>query len=592
MLAALIFLFAHVYAAKEELVGALTQQHKNRFIRFCNNEGSMEIVSDMPREKRHQVRTIEVLEQNDDFVTCWATSTKLGVRKRDRYLVKLSVDRLPLRRLADKLALLVNVPNVQRCRWDCVVGVAEMTVPVRRVIDRRRRKKRTIWGRWNFFALPLEPVPGERVGEYLRKISQDIPPYPASSRQSLMEDEAIKTVYRQIFDTAKTFWKAGWVHTDMTVGNVVRHNSETITFIEMDNANRRHNKMNRRDILDWMVAIATDFVFLGYSFALMIVCPEDARGQYGVYEHRRDCITHEETWTFITQQDGNLRQMLNFKRAPSHEQNLAMLPIEFADLARKFYADDNPEEPHFDAPPTYQSVMAGYFSDLGPSVSEMLGPSIARETNRALSPPPENAPSTDSLDNVPISYGNIAPGDEDMELPSFLPKSWGKQRMRPMGRGRGIPIQIEIDPASGAGSSQAHSELGSGGSASVSQSVFESNAALNSASTHVHLDLAGSEIPPLEDPENRSVDTPSEDIQSGSSGTVGELADNFENMDYPMEYRSQEVSLSATNDSKNGFFIIFCSFASLLGIFTICYQKNSIQTRRAYADLFLQDDEF
>ena len=59
--------------------------------------------------------------------------------------------------------------------------------------------------------------------------------------------------------------------------------------------------------------------------------------------------------------------------------------------------------------------MAGYFSDLGPSVSEMLGPSIARETNRALSPPPENAPSTDSLDNVPIFYGNIAPGDEDSD---------------------------------------------------------------------------------------------------------------------------------------------------------------------------------
>jgi len=592
MLVPVFFLFAFVHALKEVSVGSLTQQHRNRLMRFCNNEESMHIVSEVPRQKLHQVRTMEVQSQTENFVICWATSTKLGVRKRDRYLMQLSVDIVRLRTIADTLKALENVPNVQRCRWDCTVGVVGMQVPIRRVVDRRRRKKRTIWGRWNFFALPLQPVPGERVGDYLRKISQEIPPLPATSRKSLMQDQAIKTLYAQLFDAAKIFWKSGWVHKDMTVGNVVRDHSGKITFIELDNATRKHHKMDRRDMLNWMVAIATDFVYLGYSFALMIVCPEEARGRYGVHSLRRDCISYQETWDFVSEQDEDLRKMLAFTNTPPGQQKLEMLPIEFATLARNFYEQDNPEDPHFEAPPTYQSIMGDYLSNLGPSISEML-PSIARETNRALSPPPENAPSTDSPDSVPTSYGNIAPGDEDRELPSFLPKSGGKQRIRPIYRDGGrtsIPIQIEIDPVSGAGSSQAHSELGSAGSAAGTQSVSQIDQASSAASTHVHSDLADSQILPLQDSENGSVDTPSEELQSDSSGTVNELASTFDDMHYPMEYRPQE--LSSTKNAKNNLFVVLCGFVFLLGIFTLKWHFKSTETQLTYSDLLLQEDEF
>jgi len=609
MLGPLFFLFAFVHALKEVSVGSLTQQHRNRLLRFCNNEESMHILSEVPRQKLHQVRTMEVQQQTENFVICWATSTKLGVRKRDKYLVKLSVDTIRLRTIADKLKALENVPNVQRCRWDCTVGVVGMQVPIRRVIDRRRRKKRTIWGRWNFFALPLQHVPGERVGDYLRKISQDIPPLPATSRKSLMQDQAIKSLYAQLFDAAKIFWKAGWVHKDMTVGNVVRDDSGTITFIELDSATRKHHKMDRRDIMNWMVAIATDFVYLGYSFALMIVCPEEARGRFGVYNLRRDCISYQETWDFVSEQDEDLRKMLAFKNTPPGQQKLEMLPIEFAILAREFWEQDNPEDPHFEAPPTYQSIMGDYLSNLGPSISEML-PSIARETNRALSPPPENAPSTDSPDNVPTFYGNIAPGDEDRELPSFLPKSWGKQRMKPIyrdgGQSAGIPIQIEIDPISGAGSSQAHSELGSAGSASGTQahfdlgsagsgagtqSVSQIHQASSAASTHVHSELADSQILPLQDSENGSVDIPSEEVQSDSSGTVNELADAFDDMQYPIEYRPQE--LSSTKKKKNNLFVVLCGFVFLLAMFTLSRHYESTETQLTlYSDLLLQEDDF
>ena len=58
------------------------------------------------------------------------------------------------------------------------------------------------------------------------------------------------------------------------------------------------------------------------------------------------------------------------------------------------------------------------------------------------------------------------------------------------------------------------------------------------------------EILPLQDSENGSVDIPSEEVQSDSSGTVNELAGAFDDMHYPMEYRPQELSSTKNAKSK------------------------------------------
>jgi len=440
----------------EESVGTMRfyRNHREALQRFCSERKRFEFKSP---GKVHHILMEHIIKVGEHAIVCLARSTKMLKPKGDPYAVKLSFS--DVKEEAAILAEMQSIPSVIKCRFECKIEYVRV-----------KTRSRNTMKMFTYQALPLQYFPSFSLREWLRRLAAPIfPKDPATNRMRLLSLYDVKRAYARSKQSLMEMWKAGWVHGDAHVGNILYSpGMSEAKIVDVGNAkswaraqelfiNWETREAIEIPFLEWMDFIATDFQYFAFTFGLTIICPEEFTPtdpplpSSERHPDAEDCIGYDEIQQIMQEFDKDFAVMTAYKEIPVVDKKLLSLPREFQNIARSLavWKEKTPSE-YSDSPPTYAEVTADSWGIQSVTLDQIA--TVARGDANPTAQEPSNVEA--------MGFSSISPPISDLlgsrEATELLPKSIGKQKAAVQSSALAAAIASQ---SAAAGSSSAHATI-------------------------------------------------------------------------------------------------------------------------------------